>query len=165
MFAFMTNGTADFLEKYKQKHSDKHILLMQGGGSTVAYYEGTEKKMFEAPRKFDVVLSTGALKENGFVVMNNIPVTDEGKPVFEDQFHNRASYIESEPGFQAFRLLRPTQGNTYIVMVQWDSEKNYEKWKQSDSFKKSHQMAGTQKTPAFFSGAPYVSTYNMIEER
>ncbi|QDP42108.1 antibiotic biosynthesis monooxygenase family protein [Radiobacillus deserti] len=166
MYAFMTNGTVDFLEKYKQKQTDKHILLMQGNGNTVAYYEGTEKKMFEVPRKYDVVLSTGSLQDHGFVVMNNIPVTDEGKPLFEDQFRNRASYIEAEPGFLAFRLLRPHSGNTYIVMVQWTSESDYERWKNSDSFKKSHQKtAGAQQTPAFFSGAPYIGTYYMIDDK
>ena len=71
------------------------------------------------------------LEERGFFVFNNIPVTDEGRPVFEHRFLERSRAIENEPGFVAFRLLRPIKSETYIVMTQWNGPHSFEAWKSS----------------------------------
>ena len=77
-------------------------------------------------------------KISGYFVFNNIPVTDEGRPVFEHRFTERAGAIESELGFIAFRLLRPLDSDTYIVMTEWSESTYYTRWKNSSSFDKAH---------------------------
>ncbi|MFD2042751.1 antibiotic biosynthesis monooxygenase family protein [Ornithinibacillus salinisoli] len=163
MKAYMTNGTGDFLAKLATKHPQMTIHIMSSGGGSLAYYEGTNKKVFAAGRTYEVLVQKGDLQEEGFVAMNNIPVTEEGRPVFEDRFKNRKHEIDNMPGFQAFRLLKPMTGNVYVVLTQWKSETDYDNWKNSDSFKKSHDESPT-KPPAYFADRPFLTTYYMKKD-
>jgi len=90
-------------------------------------------------------------------------VTDEGRPVFEHRFLNRAGAIENEPGFVAFRLLRPLDSDTYIVLTEWSKSVFFDAWKTSNAYKIAHEKrdsrVGTDKTAHIFSSAPYVTTY------
>ncbi|SES70056.1 Heme-degrading monooxygenase HmoA [Oceanobacillus limi] len=163
MKAYMTNGTGDFLEKLAKKHPQQTIHIMSSGAGSLAYYEGTNKELFVAGRTYEVLVEKGNIQEEGFVAMNNIPVTEEGRPVFEDRFKNRKHEVDNMEGFQAFRLLRPVSGNTYVVLTQWKSEVDYDHWKNSGSFKKSHSESPT-KPPAYFADRPFLTTYYMKKE-
>lgn len=160
--AYMTNGTYDFLKKLESKHPQITFHFMRDI-NTLAYYEGTGKSIFTAGRTYDILFSKGTLQEKGFVVMNHIPVTVEGQPVFEDRFAKRQGNVETMPGFQAFRLLKPEKGHTYIVFTQWDTKVHYENWKTSKSFQKAHQQK-TVKQPAYFADRPFLHTYHLITE-
>ncbi|MBM7571466.1 antibiotic biosynthesis monooxygenase family protein [Aquibacillus albus] len=164
MNAYMTNGSLAFLLKMKEQHTDKDIYLMNGTDTTLAYYEDRESTFFETARQYEIVLSTGDLQEDGYVVMNNIPVTDEGRPIFEHQFKSRAGIIDGTPGFYALRVLRPIRGNTYVVMVQWEDQASYEKWKNSEAFAKSHKKdKKTKEKPPYAAGPSYVTTYHLAD--
>ena len=56
------------------------MLLMQNGETALLLHETSEKTVFASPRRYEVVDGKGLLQEKGFVVMNNIPVTEEGRP-------------------------------------------------------------------------------------
>ncbi|GGB51721.1 antibiotic biosynthesis monooxygenase [Virgibacillus dakarensis] len=163
MNAYMTNGTYDFLRKLEEKYPDIPFYFMAGSSGTLAYYEGRHKNVFAAGRAYEVLEQGGDMRETGFVVMNNIPVTDDGTAMFEERFRQRKSELDSMPGFQAFRLLRPKKGNTYVVITQWASEANFNNWKDSDAFKNQHQH-GLAKPPAFFADKPFITSYQMIKE-
>lgn len=164
MKAYFTSGTYDFLAKTVSDFSEDDIFLMNGETSTLAYYEDEEKEIFDEARKYEVIVQDGTLKKEGFVVMNNIPVTEEGRPIFEDQFKQRSGMMSNVPGFQALRVLRPHHGNTYIVMVQWESEEKYSEWRNSDSFAASHSKQGKKETPPYSAGPSYVTKYYMAKE-
>ncbi|GGA73616.1 antibiotic biosynthesis monooxygenase family protein [Ornithinibacillus halotolerans] len=161
MYAHMTNGTIDFLMKLTEKHPTIPFHFMSGTSKDVAYYEGVKKKYFQAGRSFEILVQLGEIQEQGYVVMNHIPVLDEGRPVFEDNFRKRKDEIHHQKGFQAFRLLKPLKGNTYVVFTQWDSANSYEQWKNSKEFQKAHTNI---KPPAYFADRPFVNVYQMIEE-
>lgn len=163
MLAHMTNGTADFLQKLIDKHPDKRIWLMHAESSSLAYYEDQAKSIFVSGRDYDILIKRGEIKAEGYVVMNNIPVTEEGQPVFEHQFQNRRHDIEKMPGFQAFRLLKPKKGNTYVVFTQWRSVQDFNNWKTSDHFKHSHKNTSV-KPPDYYADRPFLSAYHMIIE-
>ncbi|SFA81692.1 Heme-degrading monooxygenase HmoA [Lentibacillus halodurans] len=163
MNAYMTNGTLDFLKKLPDKHPDIDFYFMRESASTLVYYEGNGKSIFASGRAYEILIENGTVRSEGFVVMNNIPVADEGKATFEDKFKQRQQNVESMPGFQAFRLLRPKKGNTYIVMTQWASKADFENWKKSDQFKQAHQGGGDVKPPAYFLDRPFVTSYHMID--
>ncbi|MUK90097.1 antibiotic biosynthesis monooxygenase [Ornithinibacillus sp. L9] len=163
MKAYMTNGTGDFLTKLAEKHPQIDIHIMSSGAGSLAYYEGVEKKLFVAGRTYEVIVQKGDIKEEGFVAMNNIPVTEEGRPVFEDRFKNRKHEVDQFSGFQAFRLLRPLTGNTYVVFTQWESEVDYDNWVNSDTFKQSHAESPT-KPSAYFADNPFLTTYYMKKD-
>jgi heme oxygenase (mycobilin-producing) len=163
MYMYFTTGTRDFLEKLQEKHATKGMILLHGGGKSHLVHETDGKSIFQTPRRYEVISSVGALAEEGYFVCNNVPVTDEGKPVFEHQFSAAGDRVASQKGFVAFRLLRPLDSDTYIVMTEWENVSDYERWKNSQAFKDSHQSADMKEysnsTTRIFSGASYVTTY------
>lgn len=163
MKAFMTNGTIDFLEKLEEKHSDIDLFLMTSNTGALAYYESEGKNIFQSGRAYEIVIESGRIQENGYVVMNNIPVTEDGRAPFEDRFKKRESEMDMMPGFQGFRLLRPVKGNTYVVFTQWTSVQDYENWKNSDHFKKAHKGKAT-KPPAYAADRPFLTEYHMLKK-
>ena len=162
MKAAITHGTYNFLVKLYQKNEGKKLFLMQGEDSVVAYYEG-EERLFENAREYETVVTDGEVSQDGFVVMNNIPVTDEGKPIFENQFKERAGMMKSIPGFRALRVLRPLKNNKYVVFVQWDKQDSYEKWKNSEHFSSSHSKKSGERPP-YSAGPSYADEYWMINK-
>src|SRR5699024_9547160 len=163
MNVFMTKGTFDFLKKLPEKHTNIDFYFMRESGSTLVYYENEKKNIFASGKEYETVTTSGTLQENGYVVMNNIPVADDGMEIFEDKFKQSKQNVESMPGFQAFRLLRPKKGNTYVVMTQWGSEADFENWKNSNQFKQAHKDGGDVKPPAYFLDRPFVTKYQMID--
>lgn len=162
MKAFMTIGTKEFLQKLAAKHEKIHFYLMNSNEGSLAYYENESKNIFSSGKEYEVVIQSGFMEEEGYVVMNNIPVLDDGKAIFEERFKNRQNVADKMPGFQAFRFLRPTKGNTYVVLTQWRSVEDFENWKNSEAFKKAHQGQGT-KPPAYFPDKPFITTYHMLD--
>ena len=70
----------------KNKYPNEAMILIHGEGNSVLIHETERKSVFATPRKFEVLDSVNDLEERGFFVFNNIPVTDEGRPVFEHRF-------------------------------------------------------------------------------
>ncbi len=163
MNIYMTSGTPEFMESLKEKYAAEGLIAMHGHGNSLLLHETAGKTVFQTPRRYEVVSSSGTLHESGYFVFNNIPVTDEGRPVFEHRFTERARAIESELGFIAFRLLRPLDSDTYIVVTEWSESTYYTRWTNSSSFDKAHTSnpadAGVDNTLHIFSSAPYVTTY------
>ena len=63
-------------------------------GNSLLLHETAGKTVFQTPRRYEVIGSSGTLQENGYFVFNNIPVTDEGRPIFEHRFKERAGAID-----------------------------------------------------------------------
>lgn len=161
----MTSGTLNYLAKMTEKHPDAALFLMQDQDKTLAYYEGDESAVFDEGRDFETVDTVGQIQPKGYVVMNNIPVADEGRPVFEDRFKKRAGNVENQEGFQALRILRPLKGNTYVVLTQWRNAQDFEDWKNSQSFDEAHKKSGPKhsKKPSFIDGEAYITKYQMVQ--
>ncbi|MBN8199031.1 MULTISPECIES: antibiotic biosynthesis monooxygenase family protein [Bacillaceae] len=168
MKIYMARGTYDFLKKIEEKHSDETMVAMQNTESALLIHETAGASIFKEPRSYEVIDSSGAFTDAGFAVLNNIPVTDEGRPLFEHRFKNRAGLIENEPGFAAIRVLRPLESNTYIILTLWRDEKSFKNWQNSKAYDKVHEKRGTEsgidKTPNIFSSPSYVTQYYIPEE-
>ncbi|MBN6204850.1 antibiotic biosynthesis monooxygenase [Ralstonia pickettii] len=163
MKAYMTNGTIEFLKTLVEKYSSLSLRLMYNNEGGLAYYEHPNKEVFQSGRGYEVLTAVGEIQEFGFIVMNHIPVPEESQPVFENRFVNRQQTVETMPGFQGFRLLKPKRGNTYVVLTQWTSIKDFENWKNSAAFAEAHKKQAA-KPQAHFSEKPYVATYTMYTE-
>ncbi|MBS4177499.1 antibiotic biosynthesis monooxygenase family protein [Lederbergia citrea] len=160
MFTYITSGTYDFLKKIAEKHTTENMLLMQSVQSSHLWHETSKATVFQSPRKYEVIDAAGDFSEVGFVACNNIPVRDEGRPVFEFGFTNQEKLIENEPGFIAMRVLRPLSSDTYVFMTMWEDEEAYEAWKSSKTFAKVHtQTESAKSVGSVFSGPSYVSTF------
>ncbi|WP_392455722.1 antibiotic biosynthesis monooxygenase family protein [Chryseomicrobium aureum] len=133
-------------------------------GETERYINEYETLQELEGHGYKVIDSSGELSDKGFFVLNNIPVTEAGRPVFEQRFMNRARAIEDEPGFIAIRVMRPMDSNTYIILTEWEDEKNFKDWQSSQAYSKAHAKRGTDegidKRPAIFDGPSFVTTYS-----
>lgn len=138
------------------------VSLVNGEESTIIFEgEGGAPKDFDT---FEVLNAVGNIHEGNFAVFNNIPVTEEGRSLFESRFEKRAGMVEKEPGFAAIRVLRPTTSDTYIILTLWQDEKSFLDWQQSQAYGQAHAKRGTSegidKKPNIFPRPSFVKTYS-----
>jgi heme oxygenase (mycobilin-producing) len=169
MKMFFTNGTREYLKKVVEKHGDETLVLMQNENTCLLAHETEGDSLFKEPRKYEVINAAGQLTDVGFAVFNHIPVTDEGRPLFEYRFKNRDGLIEKEPGFIAIRVLRPLSSDTYIIFTLWENESSFKKWQTSKSFEDAHSKKGAEKEskkqPKVFPRPSFVTKYSIVAEK
>ncbi|GHH98541.1 antibiotic biosynthesis monooxygenase family protein [Neobacillus kokaensis] len=165
MNIYITTGTHDFLKKIEAKYSGETMVTMINPNGSLLLHETMGKSVFNAPRKYEAIGASGKLPtKEGFVVMNNIPINEEERPLFEHQISNQGNQAANDAGFIALRILRPLTSNTYIIMTVWENEANYEKWKGSQSYFPSYDTKGTiDPQQKIFQSAPYISEYMITE--
>ncbi|MEO7158601.1 MAG: antibiotic biosynthesis monooxygenase [Vicinamibacterales bacterium] len=101
------------------------------------------------------------------VRINAVEVPADRAAEFEARFASRAGAVEHSEGFEAFELLRPTEGATrYFVYTRWTSEETYQAWLSSQDFTKAHAHVSSDKTAAapVAHGAELLS-FEVIERR
>lgn len=95
-------------------------------------------------------------------VMNRIAVNPEFAGAFEERFRSRAGLVDQMPGFIGNEVLRPTQpGKPYIVLTYWATQKDFENWTNSDSFKAGHARSGSLPKEAF-TGPSVLDVHDVI---
>jgi len=72
------------------------------------------------------------------VVANRITVAPGSEAAFEERFRQRQSKLRQVRGFVRNELLRPINGDCYIVMTHWVGRGAFEAWKESEAFKQAH---------------------------
>lgn len=77
-----------------------------------------------------------------FVMMNRMSVPEEHRERFEEMFRTRARAVDRRPGFVKAEILKPRQGNEYIVMTHWESEQAFEAWTNSKEYLEGHKRVG-----------------------
>ena len=83
-----------------------------------------------------------------FIAMNRFRVQRGSEPDFEAAWLNREVYIDREPGFVAFHLLKGPQTDEYSLYVShtmWASTADFENWTRSESFRAAPKSAGGTK--------------------
>lgn len=74
------------------------------------------------------------------VRINAITVPPERAEEFERRFANRAGEVSKAPGFEAFELLRPSDGkDVYLVYTRWRSDDDFMAWVNSAAFQHGHR--------------------------
>ena len=141
---------------------------MHGQGNSLLLHETTGKTVFQTPRRYEVIGSSGKLQEKGYFVFNNIPVTEKDAQFSNIALKSAQVQLNAEPGFIAFRLLRPLNSDTYIVMTEWSDNTYYTLMEKlificTELISKDRAEAGADKTLHIFSSAPYVTTYTTKE--
>lgn len=163
---YITRGTQEFMEKIKDKHVKENIILMHGNGSCQLLHETEGKTVFQTPQRYEVIEESGQLQEHGFFAMNTINVSDEGKPIFEERFKKDHLDMKQAEGFIAFRLLRSTDSDTYIILTEWEDSKAFESNRNTPAFSTAYDT--TQKDlvagPSIhiFTSAPYITLFNSL---
>ena len=76
------------------------------------------------------------------VKINAITPAEGAEAELEARFNRRVRQVEGMEGFEGFQLLRPVSGeNRYFVYTQWRSEEDFERWVNSDEFKRGHAQS------------------------
>lgn len=82
------------------------------------------------------------------VRINVLEVPEGGGEELERRFAQRAGEVDQTPGFEAFELLRPTDGsNRYFVYTRWASQDAFEAWTSSQRFERGHARSGESAQP------------------
>lgn len=80
-----------------------------------------------------------------FVAINVLTVPPERREMLEQRFASRAGEVDKTPGFQAFELLRPVEGeDRYFVYTRWDSQEAFKAWTESQAFEHGHAQHNRQ---------------------
>lgn len=165
MNIYITGGTVDYLSKLRESQQNGNFLLMKDDEEYAhLLHEIDGDSIFKEGREYEVIDGVGELQEDGFAILNNIPVSDEGRSMFEYRFKNRARLIENEEGFIAIRVLRPINSDTYVIFTLWRNEADFTKWQTSKSFAEAHKNRGTSEgidQQSIFPRPSYVSKYNV----
>lgn len=79
------------------------------------------------------------------VRINAITVPADRMEEFEKRFANRAGEVSKMPGFEAFELLRPSDGrDVCLVYTRWSSEEAFNNWVNSPAFQHGHKAHSSQ---------------------
>ena len=92
MNLYMTSGTPEFMESIKRNTQTKNYFYLHGIGNSVLIHETANKTVFQVPRKYEILESSGQFSQKGYFVLQHIPISDEGKPIFEYKYTNLNSY-------------------------------------------------------------------------
>lgn len=166
MYVYITTGTTDFLKTIQKNFPQEKMIIMEDEDGALLLHETNGETVFKLPRKYEIFDEAGSIEDSGFAVLNNIPVTEEGRPIFEYRFKNRSKQIENEPGFTAIRVLRPMTSNTYVILTIWEDKTAFENWKNSPSFKEAHSDKRVENgidSHPIFSSPSYVTKYKICK--
>jgi len=143
---YIAIGTADFMQTLQGKYKKEQMILAHNDVNSILLHETDKKTKFAAPKKYNIVASEGQLEQHGYFALIYVSLMQEQHQVFEDRFKQRQHGISQEPGFVAFRLLRPLNDTDYVVLTEWTGAGSFEAWKLTNDYQEaiaSYQEAGT----------------------
>ena len=80
-----------------------------------------------------------------FVAINVLEVPEDMRDILEQRFAARAGEVDKMPGFEAFELLRPVEGqDRYLVYTRWADRAALDRWTSSQEFDKGHAHASLE---------------------
>jgi heme-degrading monooxygenase HmoA len=94
------------------------------------------------------------------VVMNRIPVAKGREQDFEKTFTDRDRAVDRMQGFIDMQVLRPCEGNIYVVLTRWKSREAFKDWTQSEAFISAHR----KQSPGLAENRPTLEIYEVFTE-
>ena len=81
------------------------------------------------------------------IKINAITVPEDSSDELGKRFAARQDSMEGTAGFQGFELLQPTDDRqVWLVVTRWETEDDYQNWRESQHFQASHgEEGGEQK--------------------
>lgn len=163
----VTYGDVTELKAIQHSLNLEQLVLMELGNEAVLIQENDGTAGFAEADSYTVLDASGEIVKGNYAVFNNIPVTEEGREIFEQRFMGRARQIEDTEGFSAIRVLRPLESDTYVILTMWQDEGSFKAWQTSQAYANAHKKRGTEegidKKPNIFSRPSFVTTYKRID--
>lgn len=168
MYYHIAYGTKDFLQTLMDKYANEQgdFYLLEGHEDSVLLHKTSNETLFESGHTYEIIEESGGFEGANFIVFNNIPVSSEGRALFEDRFKQRAGLVEKEPGCAGLIILRPKDTETYIISSMWNDERDFEAWKESKSYEKAHKGKGTSEglPQTIFTGKPFLRSFHLEQK-
>lgn len=75
------------------------------------------------------------------IKINAITVSPESGDELAHRFAARAGAVDSQPGFEGFELLKPTDEDRHVwlVVTRWADEESFQAWVNSQDFAHGHR--------------------------
>ena len=159
---YLTSGTPEFMERLLTKYAKEKMILLHGQGNSVVMHESEKKSVFATPRRFEVIDGAGHFEQRGFVAMQNVPVMEESRPLFEERIIKAIAHLKQDASCIAYRVLRPVKAETYVVVTQWAGPASFEVWTKSNAFHAElAQLLDSSSSPTqtFFTSKTYTTTF------
>ncbi|MEO0295641.1 MAG: antibiotic biosynthesis monooxygenase, partial [candidate division WOR-3 bacterium] len=96
-----------------------------------------------------------------FIAINRIFVKDEFKKEWEERFKRRKRLVEKKKGFRKMEVLKPLEGNDYLVVTYWETKEDFLNWVNSEDFKEAHKDSPPSE---FFLKQNEFSIYELLYE-
>ena len=97
--------------------------------------------------------------------MNRFRIVKGLESEFEGIWKSRNTYLESEPGFISFNLLKGPENEDHVLYAShttWESEPHFIEWTKSEAFRKAHAGAGSR--GHLYLGHPEFEGFQVVEE-
>lgn len=99
-----------------------------------------------------------------FIAMNRFRIARGHEETFINHWRQRESYLDQEPGFVRFNLMRGPQTEEYTLFAshtEWKDEQTFADWTQSEAFAKAH--ANAAKSPReIYMGPPQLELFESV---
>jgi len=82
-----------------------------------------------------------------YIAMNRFRIVKGQESEFEEIWKTRNTYLENEPGFIKFNLLKGPEREDHLLYAShtlWESEDHFVAWTKSEAFRKAHAGAGNR---------------------
>ena len=82
-----------------------------------------------------------------YIAMKRFRIVKGHEKDFEEIWETRTTYLEDEPGFLKFNLLKGPDRDDHVLYAShtlWNSENDFEAWTKSEAFRKAHSGAGNR---------------------
>ena len=103
-----------------------------------------------------------------YIAMNRFRIVKGHEKDFDEIWETRTTYLEEEPGFVKFNLLKGPERDDHVLYAShtlWENETHFEAWTKSEQFRKSHARAGQQNKPTSLGHPEFEGFEAIIVER
>ncbi len=72
------------------------------------------------------------------LAVNRIFVDPRYHEEFEERLRTRLGMVENAPGFLRLEILKPVEGEDYLLLTWWETREDFERWTRSEAFRAAH---------------------------
>lgn len=162
MYIYLATGTADFMEHLQAKYKKENMTVLYGGQQSVLMHVTEGKTKFATPQSFEVVEEVGEFEPGGFYAITYIDIFEDSQLSFENRLKSKSFHFVNEPGFIAYKLLKPIKSTVFAIIQQWTGPNSYQVWRDSANYAEDFDFMGSHETdrrPTTLAVAPYTKLY------
>lgn len=163
MYVYLATGTSDFMELLQKKYKKENMTVLYGGQQSLLMHVTEGKTKFATPQSFEVVDAKGEFQESGYYTITFIDIFDDSHESFLGRIKSKDLAFTHEPGFIAYKLLRPLKSTVCAIIQQWTGANSYQAWKNSSAYLVDFDFMDENNTtirkPATLAVEPYTKEY------